>query len=151
VLAVGFVGAAAIGGAFYWDRVALRGEQAARAELPQLAAEQLPRMYTYDYQTVERTHNEIYPLLTPTFREEFKQLIEQRGIISQARERQVVSQAHVVGVGVMQASRSAASVLVYLNHTTTDKSKEPVYQGSRVRVDYKKVDGKWLIDNVTPI
>lgn len=29
--------------------------------------------------------------------------------------------------------------------------RQPVYDGSRLRVDYKKVDGKWLIDYITPI
>jgi Mce-associated membrane protein len=38
-----------------------------------------------------------------------------------------------------------------LNRTVTDKSKEPVYDGSRPRVDYQKIDGRWLIQYITPI
>ena len=30
-------------------------------------------------------------------------------------------------------------------------SKQSVYDGSRWRVDYFKVDGKWLINYITPI
>ncbi|MCV7178895.1 mammalian cell entry protein, partial [Mycolicibacterium sphagni] len=41
--------------------------------------------------------------------------------------------------------------LVFMNRTVTDESKQPVYDGSRLRVDYQKVDGKWLINYITPI
>ena len=30
-------------------------------------------------------------------------------------------------------------------------SKQPVYDGSRLKVDYVNVDGKWLINYITPI
>jgi len=42
-------------------------------------------------------------------------------------------------------------VLVYMNRTVTDKSRQPLYDGSRLRVEYRKVDGKWLIDAIKPI
>ena len=57
----------------------------------------------------------------------------------------------MVGVGVLEAQRNSASVMVYMNRTVTDKSRQPVYDGSRLRVDYQKVDGKWLISYITPI
>ena len=41
--------------------------------------------------------------------------------------------------------------MVYINCTVTDQSKLPTYDGSRLRVDYQKVDGKWLINYVTPM
>jgi Mce-associated membrane protein len=63
----------------------------------------------------------------------------------------VVSQADVVGVGVMAAERNSGSVMVYMNRSVTDKSREPVYDGSRLRVDYKRIDGRWLINYITPI
>jgi Mce-associated membrane protein len=69
----------------------------------------------------------------------------------QARERRLVSQANTVGVGVLAAQRDSGSVLVYLNRTVTDKPKRPIYDGSRLKVDYVKVDGRWLITYITPI
>ena len=107
-------------------------------------------MFGYDYQTVERRINEIYLLLTPTYRQEFTDRAN-KDIIPQARERQLVSQANTVGVGVLSAQRISASVMVYMNRTVTDKSKTPIYDGSRLRVDYQKIDGKWLIKYITPI
>ena len=150
LVAIAFVGLAGVGGWLYWNRVELRGEQTARAELAPLAAEQIPQVFGYDYQTVERSLTDAYSLLTPDYRREFEERAN-KDIIPQARERQLVSQANVVGVGVLTAQRNSASVMVFLNRTVTDKSRQPVYDGSRLRVDYQKVDGKWLINYITPI
>ncbi|KRE26605.1 mammalian cell entry protein [Mycobacterium sp. Soil538] len=150
LLALGLVALGAVGGRLYWSGVELRGEQTARAELAPLAQQQIPKVFGYDYQTVERSLNEIYPLLTAAYRKEFEDRAT-KDIIPQARDRQLVSQANVVGVGVLEAQRNSASVMVYMNRTVTDKSRQPVYDGSRLRVDYQKVDGKWLINYITPI
>ena len=71
-----------------------------------------------------------------------------KNIIPQARDRQMVSQVNVVGVGVMDAHRNSGSVMVYINQTWIDKSRQPLYNGSRLRVDYKRLDGKWLINSI---
>lgn len=150
VLAAGVVALAAYGGALYWNGVQLAGEQEARSELAPLATDQIPKVFGYDYQTVERSLLDVFPLLTPSYRQEFEERATE-DIIPQARERQLVSQANVVGAGVLDAQRNSGSVMVFMNRTVTDKSRQPVYDGSRLRVDYKKVDGKWLIDYITPI
>ncbi|MDT5347246.1 MAG: Mce-associated rane protein, partial [Mycobacterium sp.] len=137
-------------GWFYWDRVETRGEQAARATLPALAKDQIPRVFAYDFQTVERSLSEAFLLLTPSYRREFERSVNAQ-IIPEAKKREVVVQANVVGVGVMSAKRESASVMVYMNRTVTDKSRQPLYDGSRLRVDYKKVGDKWLIAYITPI
>jgi Mce-associated membrane protein len=145
-----FIVLSALGGWFYWDRVQTRGAVSARVALPPLATKEVPQVLGYDYQTVERSMDGVYPLLTPAYRQEFKKQVN-KDIIPEARKRQVVSQVDIAGVGVMSAQRSSASVLVYINSTWTDKSKEPVYKGSRVRVDYQRIDGKWLINFIAPI
>ena len=104
LLAMGFVAIAGVGGWLYWNRVELRGEQVTRDELAPLAAKQIPQVFGYDYQTVERSLTEVYPLLTPDYRQEFEDRAN-KDIIPQARERQLVSQANVVGVGVLSATR----------------------------------------------
>jgi Mce-associated membrane protein len=150
VLITTFVGLAAAAGWFYWDRVETRGEQAARAALPALAKDEIPRVFAYDFQTVERSLSEAFLLLTPSYRREFERSVNAQ-IIPEAKKREVVVQANVVGVGVMAAKRNSASVMVYMNRTVTDKSKQPVYDGSRLRVDYQQIGGKWLINFITPI
>jgi Mce-associated membrane protein len=148
--ALGVVALAGIGGYVYWNRVETSAETQTSEVLPKLASEQLPRIFGYDYQTVERSLDAAYPLLTPSYRKEFEKSADQQ-IIPEARKREVVVQASVVGVGVMAAQRNSASVMVYMNRTVTDKSKQPLYDGSRLRVDYQRVGGKWLINYITPI
>jgi Mce-associated membrane protein len=150
LMALGVVALAGVGGWLYWNRVELRGAEAAHDAVKPLAEKQIPQVFGYDYQTVERSLTDAYNLLTPEYRQEFEEQATKE-IIPQAREREVVAQANVVGVGVLEAQRNSASVMVYLNRTVTDKSRQPVYDGSRLKVDYQKIDGKWLIEYITPI
>ena len=55
LLTTAFVGLAAASGWFYWERVQTRGEQSARAVLPPLVAKEIPQVFAYDYQAVERS------------------------------------------------------------------------------------------------
>jgi Mce-associated membrane protein len=152
LMTAAFVGLAALGGVLYWQRVEMRGEQAARDELGPLAQKQIPSVFNYDYKTVERSLTDAYNMLTPDYRREFEDKANS-DIIPQAREREVVSQANVVGVGVMDAQRNSAAVMVYINRTMSDKANrdQPIYDGSRLRVEYKRIDGRWLINYITPI
>ena len=161
VLAFGFVALGGVGGDLVWTRAQLNAQEATRIALGPceggmappacgLAAEQIPLVFGYDFQTVERSLTDAYNLLTPDYRREFEERAS-KDIIPQARERQVISQANVVGSGVLEARRDSASVLVFMNRTVTDKSKQPVYDGSRLRVDYEKIDGQWKIKFITPI
>ncbi|OBA58534.1 mammalian cell entry protein [Mycobacterium sp. 1100029.7] len=144
------VGLSAAAGWYYWDRVQTRGEQVARAVLPGLATKEVPAVFAYDYQTVERSLAEAYPLLTPNYRQEFQKSANAQ-IIPEAKKREVVVQANVVGAGVMSAKRDSASVMVYMNRTVTDKTRQPLYDGSRLRVDFQRIGDKWLINYITPI
>lgn len=152
LVAVAFVSLAAVGGGLYWQRVETRSEQAARDELGPLAQKQIPTVFTYDYKTVERTLTDAYQLLTPAYRKEFEDRANS-DIIPQARARELVSQTNVVGVGVMEAQRDSAAVMVYINRTVSEKTNrdQPIYDGARLRVEYKRIDGKWLINYITPI
>jgi Mce-associated membrane protein len=152
LMTAAFVGLAAVGGGLYWQRVETRGEQAARDELAPLAQKQIPAVFNYDYKTVERSLTDAYNMLTPDYRREFENRANS-DIIPQARQREVVSQANVVGVGVMDAHRNSAAVMVYINRTVSDKSNrdQPIYDGARLRVEYKRIEGKWLINYITPI
>src|ERR1700691_5989335 len=150
LMVAAFIGLSAVAGWLYWDRVQARGEQAARAVLPGLAAKEIPEVFAYDYQTVERSLADAYPLLTPDYRHEFQKSANTQ-IIPEAKKREVVVQANVVGVGVMSAKPNSASVMVYLTRTVTDKSRQPLYDGSRLRVDFTKIGNNWLIAYITPI
>lgn len=146
----GLVGLGATAGSLYWNRVESRGGQAARTELVKLAADEIPKVLGYEYKTVERSLTETYPMFTGDYRREFEARAINE-IIPQAREKQLVNQVDVVGVGSLDAKRTSGSVLVFVNRTVTGKSKEKYYEGSRLRVDFRKIDRKWLISNIAPI
>lgn len=148
--AVGVVALASLGGSLYWNHVETRDRQETRDALPALAAQQVPLIFGFDYQTVERSLDAAALFLTDDYKSEFEERA-QREIIPQARERQLVTQANVVGAGMLDAQRNSGSVLVFLNRTVTDSSKQPVYDGSRLRVDYAKQRGEWKIKYITPI
>ena len=150
LLAGVFVALAGAGGWLYWDRVEMRSEQTTRAELVPLARDQVPKILGYDYQTVETSLTAAYPMMTPDFRREYEDRTTKE-IIPQAREQHLVSQVNVVGVGVMDADRNSGSVMVYINQTYLAKDREPLYSGSRVRVNYERIDGPWLISDIKPI
>jgi Mce-associated membrane protein len=147
LLAVALVALAGVGGYLYWNRVEIKAEQQASQELPPLAAQQIPLILGFDYQTVERSRTEVYNLMTPDFRRQYEDDTT-KNVIPQARDRQVISQVNVVGTGMLASQRDSGSVMVFMNRTVTDKSKTPVYDGSRLRVDYQKIDGKWLIGGI---
>ena len=147
LFAVALVALSGIGGYLYWNRVEVRAEQQSSLDLPPLAAQQIPLILGFDYQTVERSRTEAYNLMTPEFRRQYEDDTT-KNVIPQARDRQVVSQVNVVGTGILSAQRDSASVMVFMNRTVTDKSKTPVYDGSRLRVDYQRIDGKWLIKDI---
>lgn len=144
------VGLGAAAGSLYWSRVEARGEQVARSELVTLTATEIPKVLGYEYKTVERSLTETYPMFTGDYRREFEARAINE-IIPQAREKQLVNQVDVVGVGAMIARRTSGSVLVFVNRTVTGKSKEKFYEGSRLRVDFRKINRQWLISNIVPI
>ena len=148
--ALGAIALAAGSGALYWQHVESAAAKRTSDTLPALATEQIPVIFGYDYQTVERSLDAAARLLTQDYEREFKDRAA-KDIIPQARERQLVSQANVVGAGMLDAHRDSGSVLVFMNRTVTDKSKQPIYDGSRLRVDYEKQRGVWKIKYITPI
>ena len=38
-----------------------------------------------------------------------------------------------------------------MNRTVTEAGRQPVYDGSRLRVTMQHVDNNWLIDYITPV
>src|SRR5271168_899462 len=61
-------------------------ERSAMLNLTQI---DIPKLFSYDYQTVERSLLDSYPLLTPDYRREFQKSANAQ-IIPEAKRRQVV-------------------------------------------------------------
>ncbi|MUL44376.1 tetratricopeptide repeat protein [Mycobacterium sp. CBMA293] len=151
VLALAVVGLGAAGGWQYWNHVQLNGEQQTAAELPDLAKAEIPQILGYEFSSVQRTTTQALTLMTPEFRKRYEELTAKNNIFNDAVKRKLISQVNVVGAGMISSHRDAGSVLAFVNRVITDERKQPNYEGSRLRVDYRKIDGKWLIDEMTPI
>lgn len=65
-----------------------------------MAAAEIPVILGFDFQTIERSRTEAYKLLSPDFRREYE-ADTTKNVIPQARDRQVISQVNVVGVGML--------------------------------------------------
>lgn len=151
LLAAAVVVLGAFGGSTYWKHTELTGEQQTAATLPDLAKDAIPKILGYDYQSVERSSTEALKLMTPSFRKRYEDMTAQNHIFDNARQRQVISQVNVVGVGILSSQRDSGSVLAFVNRIITDKAKQPTYEGSRLRVEYQRIGNQWLINEMTPI
>ena len=77
MVGAGIVALGGLGGSLYWDRVQVRAQQATRDAIVPLAADQIPKVFGYDYQTVERSLGDAANYLTPDYRREFEDRVEQ--------------------------------------------------------------------------
>ena len=88
---------------------------------PPLATKEIPEVFAYDYQTVERSLGAAYPLLTPDYRagvrEERQQEDHPRGHASVRWSCRRASSAWES----WRPNVNSASVMVYMNRTVTDK------------------------------
>jgi len=102
--AAGAIALASDSDELYWQHVESAAAKRTSDTLPALATEQIPVIFGYDYQTVERSLDAAARLLTQDYEREFKDRAA-KDIIPQARERKMVSQANVVGAGMLDAQR----------------------------------------------
>ena len=73
-------------------------------------------------------------------------------VIPAAKEKKVDTQAEAVGAGVVSADSHRATVLVFINQTTTTAANpQPTKVASTVQVDLVNTDGRWLVDEFKPI
>ncbi len=152
VFAVGLVGLSAVGGALYWDRVQTRAMQEASADLPLRTTEEIPpKIFGYDYQTVERSLTDAATLLTPPITGGSSRSGPQRtssppgarpsgGQPGTCRRRGNAERAtgFRLGAGVHEPHRHRQVQTARLRR-------------SRLRVDYQKIDGRWLIKYIQPV
>lgn len=151
LLSAAVVAGSAFGGVTYWRHVELTAAQQTAAVLPDMAKQAVPKILGYDYQSVERSSVEALALMTPSFRKRYQDMTAKNHIFDNAKQRQVISQVSIVGVGMLSSHRDSGSVLVFVNRVITDKAKQPTYEGSRLRVEYQRIGGQWLINEMTPI
>jgi Mce-associated membrane protein len=115
-----------------------------RAALP----EKLQTILSYDFQTFEENREKALAQLSPGFRKEYEETLDE--IEERAREQRRSQAAQVVAVGVVRASADEVTTLVFINRSTTTagSDKQRILQ-DRANVTMVRRDGTWLIDDIS--
>jgi Mce-associated membrane protein len=103
---------------------------------------------SYNYQTIDAdiTHAESY--LTGTFRTEYRTTAEKTVKDAAVRYKASVK-AEVVYAGAITATPNTARVLIFVNQTVNNTLiRAPRVDTPRVRLEMRKVHGKWLVSKL---
>jgi Mce-associated membrane protein len=137
--------------------ITVRGDERADAradaarEGRSFAVDVVPRLLSYDFDTVEQHFGDLQKDLGGDFAGQFQE-VGDAVIIPSARERQVVTSATVLESSVVQSDTDNAELLLFINQSTTSaEAPDTKLDGSRVRVHVEKKDGAWLITELTPV
>jgi Mce-associated membrane protein len=86
--------------------------------------------------------------LTSDYREEYDKVF---AVIKQnAPGTKTIVKADVVGSGIVRSGTDRVQVLVFVNRPTTNKQiREPVVYKDQVTLTMERVDGEWLVDDMT--
>jgi Mce-associated membrane protein len=152
VLIVGIVSATGFG---VWQAVrTYRVEQppdtAARDAVLEVGKSTTIAMLSYTAENVENQLNDSLSLLTGEFRETYDKLIHDT-VIPSARQQKISTTAQVPGAAVESISRDRATLILFINQTTTTGTAEPTTSASSVRMGLQKIDDKWLVDKFDPL
>ncbi|WP_431950381.1 hypothetical protein [Nocardia lijiangensis] len=128
-------------------RATAAAEQAAKNS----AESRIPRVLSYDFNTMDREFASATDNLTGTFRADFDRL-SSSVIVPAAHRDSIITRAKVVGTSVVTADPGKVTLLLFLDQeTTSTKYQGPRLDGSRVRVVMTKVADQWLISDITPV
>ncbi|MEV0248086.1 twin-arginine translocation pathway signal [Nocardia sp. NPDC050712] len=108
-------------------------------------------LLTYAPETLDRDFASAKSHLTGDFLTYYGQFTDQI-VTPAARSKSVKTSAVVVRAAVSDLRPEAATVLVFINQTTTSSEKpEPAMTASSVRVALTKVEASWLISSFDPV
>ncbi|MBF6149553.1 hypothetical protein [Nocardia nova] len=128
-----------------------RAVAAAERQARDSAQTRVPKVLSYDFNTVDSEFPTATQNLTGKFRDDFGKL-GTSVIIPAAHRDAIVTKATIVGTAVVSASRDEVTLLLFLNQeTTSTKYQGPRLDGSRVRVTMTRDSGTWLISDITPV
>ncbi len=123
----------------------------ARRTAPAAAERAAAAILAYDHKTLEADRDSAAKLMTEDYRKQYLDTFEK--LVSElAVERKAVVAADVRASGVTLANEDRVEVLLFVNQTTTStaNSGEEQIALNRVIFTMERVDGTWLVDEITP-
>lgn len=140
---------AGVGGLKYQESAA-RLSEVARIDSVQAATEGTIKMLTYHPDTVEQDLVAAQDLMTGEFRGTYSAFTHDV-VIPGSKEKRISAVATVPAAASVSADSGHATVLVFVNQTTTMGTDPPTNLVSSVRVVLARVDGRWLMSEFTPV
>ncbi len=120
----------------------------ARADVVRVAEQFAVSVNNYDSDSVDDYKSSVSGMLSTKFRTEFDKAMDE--IVTQVQEAEMDSTGEVLASGVATIDQDSARVLV-----VADAAVKTVYDERqrhfRWEVSLVKVDGKWLVDDFTPV
>lgn len=134
-----------------WGFTRLRAAESdldARADVVRVAERFTVAVNNYDSASADQYKSSVSDLLSTKFRAEFEQAMDD--IVTQVQQAKMQSEGQVLASGVASIDDDSARVLV-----VSDASVKTVYDQRqrhfRWQVSLVKVDGRWLVDDFTPV
>lgn len=113
------------------------------------AKSRVPVLLSYDHRTLEADLDRSKDQTTGRFRTDYTKLLE-GPVAKAATQRQISTKATLSGAGVVRATGSRVTVLVFLTQTTAAPGAEPSVSASRVEVKMQRVGNGWKVAGLTP-
>jgi Mce-associated membrane protein len=139
-------------GLFYWQYVPIQqtNEEAAKAAIT-AASDGTAAVFSYSASTFDSDVSSAASHLTGDFLSEYQGYV-QSGVAAVAQQKQVSTQATVVGAAVSELHPDSAVVLLFINQSTMSADEPAPSMAARsVQATMSKVDGKWLISSLKPV
>ncbi|OKH63831.1 hypothetical protein EB72_10500 [Mycobacterium sp. SWH-M1] len=127
-----------------------REAQVSAAESVAAAKDSTVAMLSYQPDDVDKMLEGAQSRLTGSFRDSYAQLIRDV-VIPGAKEKKISAVASVPAAASVSATGTHATVMVFVNQTSTVGNDAPVNTSSVVRVNLDKVDGQWLVSGFDPV
>jgi hypothetical protein len=126
----------------------LDADRQARSDVVRAAERFSVQVNNYDVASVDDYQASITPLLSPKFKGEFEKAMTD--IVASVKQAKMSSKGEVLSSAVASLDPDSAQVLV-----VSDANVKTVFDARarhfRWEVSLVKIDGKWLVDNFTPV
>ncbi|WP_036368269.1 hypothetical protein [Mycolicibacterium austroafricanum] len=143
------LGLAAGAGYLKYRNVVAQGVDTARAQSVQAATEASIAMLSYSPDNVEATLHGAEDLLTGSFRDSYRSLIDDV-VIPGAQQKKISATASVPAAASITATDTHATVMVFVNQSIIVGADAPTDTASAVEVTLDKIGQRWLVSGFEP-
>lgn len=121
----------------------------ARTQVLIEAADLAQRTLSYDHKTLANDMEVARARMTPSFRKEYDGTMEQ--VRANTEKNKIVLKAAAVSSAIIKATEHRATVLVFMNQTTTANGKNEQLNRNSLVVTLTRGDGDWAMSKLTAL